>query len=41
MTEQAQRIVRRNCQLEGVSIPRHFRQFHAPNFVGTVWGWPL
>ena len=21
--------------------PRDFGQFHAPNFVGTIWGWPL
>lgn len=27
----------RNCYCFG--IPRHFGQFHAPNFVETVWGW--
>ena len=26
---------------ECFSIPRDVGQFHAPNFVGTVWGWPL
>ena len=25
----------------GFSIPRDVGQFHAPNFVGTVWGWPF
>lgn len=27
----------RNCYC--FSIPKHFGQFHAPNFVGTVWAW--
>ena len=26
---------------ECFSIPRDVGQFHNPNFVGTVWGWPL
>ena len=26
---------------ECFSIPRDFGPFHAPNFVETVWGWPL
>ncbi|CAI9565406.1 unnamed protein product, partial [Staurois parvus] len=43
MTERSQHMlkhtVRRSHQLSVES--RRFGRFHAPNFVGTVWGWPL
>ena len=27
--------------LKASALLRPFGQIHAPNFVGTVWGWPL